>query len=190
MLSLLSLHSVLPSFSFQPHHQLPLKLQETSSALSVCEEMRTARDSVVCPQPRRFGLRNATFHDPVRSLRWHLGHQGELCDSKAASDALDSILTKGVEPFSFTEIGSPHPFFNGSPPGRVANPLIRDDRFGSETLTPVSPLSPVSSSSPSSSTRSGGGFVRAIFGSKPTVRVEGFDCLDRDSRNCRIPSLA
>ncbi|XP_050374458.1 uncharacterized protein LOC126791991 [Argentina anserina] len=166
-------------------------IQQTSSALSVCEEMRTARDSVVCPKPRRYGLRSATFHDSVRSLRWQLGHQGELCDSKAGSDALDSILTKGVEQFSFTEIGSPqHPFFSGSPPSRVGNPLIRDDRFGSEKLTPVSPLSPVSSSSPSSSTRSGGGRVRAIFGSKPIVRVEGFDCLDRDSRNCSIPSLA
>ncbi|KAK9934742.1 hypothetical protein M0R45_021876 [Rubus argutus] len=128
---------------------------QQSSALSVCEEMRTARDSVVCPKPRRFGLLNANFHDPVRSLRWHVGHQGEFCDSKAGSDPLDCILTKGVEQFSFTEIGSPHPFLAG--------------RHRAEN---------------------GGGCVRAGFGSKPTVRVEGFDCLDRDRRNCSIPSLA
>ncbi|KAK9903782.1 hypothetical protein M0R45_000892 [Rubus argutus] len=165
-------------------------VMQQSSALSVCEEMRTARDSVICPKPRRFGLLNANFHDPVRSLRWHVGHQGEFCDSKAGSDPLDCILTKGVEQFSFTEIGSPHPFFSGSPPSRVANPLIQDARFGNEMLTPISTLSPISSSSPSSSMRNGGGCVRAGFGSKPTVRVEGFDCLDRDRQNCSIPSLA
>ncbi|CAL8994973.1 unnamed protein product [Prunus brigantina] len=171
---------------------------QQGNALSACEEMRTcSRDSVVCPKPRRFGLLNTTHHDPVRSLRWQLGHQAELYDSKAGSDILDNLLTKGsfgVEQFSYTEIASPHPFFSGSPPSRVANPLIQDARFGDEKLTPSSPLSPTPhplglSSSPTTSARKGS-FVRASFGSKPAVRVEGFDCLDRDRRNCSIPTLA
>lgn len=97
----------------------------------------------------------------------------------------------GVEQFYCTEIGSSHPFYSGSPPSRVANPLIQDARFGDEKLTPLSPAPPPSglSSSPSSSARKGG-YVRANFGNKPAVRVEGFDCLDRDRRNCRIPTLA
>ncbi|BFG17052.1 hypothetical protein CerSpe_033260 [Prunus speciosa] len=171
---------------------------QQGNALSACEDMRTySRDSVVCPKPRRFGLLNASPHDPVRSFRWQFGHQAELCDSKAGSDILDNLLTKGsfgAEQFSCTEVASQHPFYSGSPPSRVANPLIQDARFGNEKLTAFSPLSPIPapsglSSSPSSSTRKGG-YVRANFGSKPAVRVEGFDCLDRDRRNCSIPTLA
>ncbi|KAK9934741.1 hypothetical protein M0R45_021875 [Rubus argutus] len=165
---------------------------QQNNAFSACEEMRNLRDAVVCPKPRR--LRNATIHEPVRSCRWHLGHQAELCDGRAGSDLLENLLTKGsygVEQFYCTEIGSSHPFYSGSPPSRVANPLIQDARFGDEKLTPLSPAPPPSglSSSPSSSARKGG-YVRANFGNKPAVRVEGFDCLDRDRRNCRIPTLA
>ncbi|KAF9677350.1 hypothetical protein SADUNF_Sadunf08G0098600 [Salix dunnii] len=86
---------------------------------------------------------------------------------------------------------SPPPFFCGSPPSRVANPLIQDARFGDEKFTPYSPVTPIptpmdlSSSSPRK-----GGLVRASFGNKPVVRIEGFDCLDRDRRNCSIPALA
>lgn len=96
---------------------------------------------------------------------------------------------------SFTQVVSSPPFFCGSPPSRVANPLIQDARFGDEKITPLSPLSPVppmnglSAASPSSSAKKGG-CVRANFGNKPAVRIEGFDCLDRDKRNCSIPALA
>lgn len=166
---------------------------------SVTVPISERRDTVVCPKPRRLGLFNASVNDhPVRSLRWHLSHQTELCDSKAGTDLLDIILTKGgygVEQ-SFTQVASSPPFFCGSPPSRVANPLIQDARFGDEILSPVSPLMTMpipppsgSSSSPTSSARKGG-CVRANFGNKPAVRVEGFDCLDRDRRNCSIPALA
>ncbi|KAI9174979.1 hypothetical protein LWI28_025603 [Acer negundo] len=38
---------------------------------------------------------------------------------------------------------------------------------------------------------SGGSCVRPNFSKKPAVRIEGFDCLDRDWRNCSsIPALA
>lgn len=102
----------------------------------------------------------------------------------------------GMEEFSAQMASSP-PFFCGSPPSRVANPLIKDDRFGDDSFAPFSPMSPMSpipapsglSLSPSSSSRKGG-CVRASFGHKPAVRVEGFDCLNRDRRNCGIPALA
>ncbi|KAI5677622.1 hypothetical protein M9H77_08572 [Catharanthus roseus] len=85
------------------------------------------------------------------------------------------------------------PFFCGSPPSRVSNPLIQDARFGDERVTPVSPRAiPIPSglgASPSSA-RMSGGCVRANFGNNPAVRIEGFDCLDRDRRNCSIPALA
>ena len=97
---------------------------------------------------------------------------------------------------SCTQVASSPPFFCGSPPSRVANPLIQDARFGDEKIiTPLSPLSQIApslglpSSSPSSSSRKGG-CIRENFGNKPAVRVEGFDCLDRDRRNCSIPALA
>ncbi|KAK9277395.1 hypothetical protein L1049_006938 [Liquidambar formosana] len=97
----------------------------------------------------------------------------------------------GVEQ-SCTQIASSPPFFSGSPPSRVANPLIQDARFRDEKLAPSSPLQPMPSP-PSSSARKGGGggCVRASFGNKkPAVRIEGFDCLDRDRRNRSIPALA
>lgn len=91
------------------------------------------------------------------------------------------------------QIASSPPFFSGSPPSRVANPLIQDARFGDEKLNPISPsivASPGQSSSPSSSSRKGG-CVRANFGDKPAMRVEGFDCMKRDDRRNRsIPALA
>lgn len=97
-----------------------------------------------------------------------------------------------MEPSS--QVASSPPFFSGSPPSRVANPLIQDARFGDEKLTPFPSLAPIPPpsglSSPTSSSARKGGCVRANFGNKPAVRVEGFDCMDRDRRNCSIPALA
>ncbi|KAF7827814.1 translocase subunit seca [Senna tora] len=150
------------------------------------EEM-SGRDPVVCPKPRRLGLLNVAVNDhPPRSFRWHLSCQTELFDPKSGSDPLDFILTKGgcgIEQ-PYTQVASPPPFFCGSPPSRVANPLIQDARFGDEMFSPLSPSSRV----PTPSGK--GGCVRANFGNNPAVRVEGFDCLDRDRRNCSIPALA
>ena len=180
-------------------------------AFAAREEMRSSvvagvpisdrRDPVVCPKPRRLGLVNSTFNDPLRPLRWHLSHQAEISDSKAGTDLLDIILSKGgghgAEQSSTPQVASSPPFFSGSPPSRVANPLIQDARFGDEKITPISSLqqiaAPNSGRSSSPSTRSAarkGGCVRASFGNNPAVRVEGFDCLDRDRRNCSIPALA
>ncbi|XP_039019592.1 uncharacterized protein LOC120151115 isoform X2 [Hibiscus syriacus] len=149
------------------------------------------RETVVCPKPRRLGLLNNSFNDhPVRSLRWQISHQTELCDSKAGSDILDMILTKGG--CRAEQVASSPPFFCGSPPSRVDNPLIQDARFGDDkVLTPLSemPMSGVPSSSPASSSRKGG-CIRGNFVNKPAVRIEGFDCRDNDHRICSIPALA
>lgn len=96
-----------------------------------------------------------------------------------------------------TQVASSPPYFCGSPPSRVSNPLIQDARFGDEKITTISPrsiipnpTSGVPSSSPSSSSRKGG-CLRPNYGNKPAVRIEGFDCLNRDNRrNCSIPGLA
>ncbi|KAL3501719.1 hypothetical protein ACH5RR_036168 [Cinchona calisaya] len=157
------------------------------------------RETVVCPKPRRVvpGFNNPAITDHIRPLRWHVSHQQEVnYDAKAGAELLDIILAKGgygaEQPY--TQAASPPPFFCGSPPSRVSNPLIQDARFGDEKVTPVSPRAiPIPSglaSSPSSSARKGGGCVRANFGNNPAVRIEGFDCLDRDRRNCSIPALA
>ncbi|KAK4791365.1 hypothetical protein SAY86_031778 [Trapa natans] len=159
------------------------------------EEMR--REAVVCPKPRRLGLLTATISDhPMRPLWWRPSNQVEPYDSQAGVDALDIILTKeGGYSIDYMQVASPPPFFCGSPPSRVSNPLIKDDRFGDEKVLGISPLSPITGpssglpSSPSSSSRKGS-CVWANFGSKPAVRIEGFDCLNRDRGSCGIPALA
>ncbi|CAE5963430.1 unnamed protein product [Arabidopsis arenosa] len=164
-----------------------------SSSVSVVERDQT---TVVCPKPRRIGLRNN--HHPSRSLRCYFSHQLELCESKAETDILDIILTKdgyGAEQVHKQVIDSPSPFLCGSPPSRVANPITQDARFRDEIVSVSSVIPPQlglpPSSSPSSSSgRKGGCVVRGNFGNSPKVRIEGFDCLDRDSRNCSIPALA
>ncbi|XAR52413.1 hypothetical protein NMG60_11020494 [Bertholletia excelsa] len=178
---------------------------QQQNAFAACEEMRSSvsasvfisdrKETMVCPKPRRLSLLNTVAADPIRPLRWNLSHQPEPCESRAGTELLDIILPKGGHGAdqSFAQVASSPPFFCGSPPSRVSNPLIQDSRFGDEKFTPISPRSiPIPSglsSSPSSSARKGG-CVRANFGDNPAVRIEGFDCLDRDRRNCSIPALA
>ncbi|KAL2897282.1 Protein sidekick-1 [Bienertia sinuspersici] len=149
---------------------------------------------VVCPKPRRIGFLASNL---TMSLRWQRSsHQTDVCDSRA--ELLDMILTKeghGEGRSSAKEIASSPPFFCGSPPSRVSNPIVQDAQFGEENLSPLSTLqlaSPSTSASPSpspSSMKSGG--VRMKFGLKsPTVRVEGFDCLSRDHQNSGITAMA
>ncbi|CAA0825609.1 Unknown protein [Striga hermonthica] len=146
------------------------------------------RETVVCPKPRRLSLAHAAL-DPslARPLRRQMSHQKEFdCDSRAGNELLDIILAKGNHGSSeHPQIASSPPFFSGSPPGRVSNPLIQDARFVDDNYFPVGPTL----QSPSSKQK-GGCVVRASFGKNPAVRVEGFDCLDRDGRNCTIPTFA
>lgn len=175
------------------------------NTVTTCDEMRSTvtvsvsisdkRDTVVCPKPRRLSIINTSINEPIKPLRWQMSHQSELCDSKAGTELLDIILSKGgytVEQ-TCTQAALSPPFFCGSPPSRVSNPLIQDARFGDAKVTPISPRSipiPSGMSSPPSSSARKGGRARANFGNKPAVRIEGFDCLDRDRRNCSIPTMA
>ncbi|KAL9427630.1 hypothetical protein AB3S75_029754 [Citrus x aurantiifolia] len=150
------------------------------------------RESVVCPKPRRVGILSNIHNRP---LRRHMSHPVEVSDSKAGAELLDIILMKeghGVDQTASQAASSP-PFFCGSPPSRAANPLIQDARFGDEKLSPLSSLQvppPSGLPSPSSSARKAG-CARMNFGLKPaTVRVEGFDCLNRDRQNSSIPAMA
>ncbi|KAK9052255.1 hypothetical protein SSX86_028883 [Deinandra increscens subsp. villosa] len=151
---------------------------------------------MACPKPRRLSLFSTTVNEPLRPLRWQMCHQSEGYESKAGPELLDIIFAKsggyGASDQTCTQVASSPPFFIGSPPSRVSNPLIHDTRFGDDKISPVSPRSmvPNPGSSPSSSARKGGCLL-SNFGNKPAVRVEGFDCLDRDNRrNCSIPTLA
>ncbi|KAE8663564.1 hypothetical protein F3Y22_tig00112928pilonHSYRG00027 [Hibiscus syriacus] len=171
--------------------------EEMRSSFPMSVMVTDRGETMVCPKPRRLGFLNSLNDHPVRSLSWQLSHQGELCDSKPGSDVFDMILTKGGcgAEESCANVAQPPPFFCGSPPCRAANPLIQDAQFGDEKtttpfplLSPIPPPSGLSSSSPSGPRK--GSCVRANFGNKPAVRVEGFDFLDRDSRNCSIPALA
>ncbi|KAJ0047569.1 hypothetical protein Pint_16483 [Pistacia integerrima] len=150
----------------------------------VYEEERSF-DSVVCPKPRRLGLLKPAINDPIRHLRWPANHQSEIGDSKAGTELLDIILTKGIYGTEISDnqvASSPPPFFTGSPPTRTSNPLIQDAQFGIEKITAPLPLP----APPSPSSRMGGGCARMKFGHKPAaVRIEGFDCLSRDRRRNR-----
>ncbi|MQM09132.1 hypothetical protein Taro_041996 [Colocasia esculenta] len=173
------------------------------NAMAACDEMRSpfaavmsdCRDPVFCPKP----LRVSRFcgGDPVRPLRWQLGHQADPCDSKSGADVLDLILTKGaygdVEHQSGeSQVASSPPYFCSSPPSRSTNPLVFDARFGDEKSAPLTPL-PMLATPPSAAAPRMGGCVRTKFGPKPAaVRIEGFDCLDRDGRrsSCGITAVA
>ncbi|XWS60964.1 hypothetical protein CRYUN_Cryun07bG0084200 [Craigia yunnanensis] len=150
-------------------------------------------DLVVCPKPRRLGLFNSPAHDHTRTFRWPTNcYETEMADSKAGTELLDLILTKGVYEAEkpSNQVASSPPFFSGSPPSRVSNPLIQDAQFNNEKQLPL--LSSPAPPSPSTSSRiAGGGCVRMKFGHKPAaVRIEGFDCLSRDRRNCSISAVA
>ncbi|KAL1338459.1 uncharacterized protein [Arachis hypogaea] len=166
------------------------------NAFAACEERRGSinladqKEPVVCPKPRRVGV---LCNMPMRPLRWHFNsQQAEGSDSKAGAELLDIIFKRenhGEE--FFNQVASSPPYFCGSPPVRAANPLIQDAQFGDERNNPISVISsPSGLPSPSSASRKGG-CVRMNFGLKPAeVRVEGFDCLNRDRQNSRIPAFA
>lgn len=138
-------------------------------------------DSLICPKPQRI---RGHFRPSLRRQ----GSQLEASDFKAGMELLDLIRAKescGPDHPLGDQIASP--FFSGSPPRRVSNPVVHDENFGNWRC---SPLSPVSSSSASITGRRAG-CARVNFGPKPAaVRIEGFDCLSRDRRNCSISAVA
>ncbi|KAG5022088.1 hypothetical protein AAZX31_07G088000 [Glycine max] len=156
---------------------------QQKKALTSCEEMRM--ESVVCPKPRRLGLLNhSTFDNHIRPLRPpFINYQSEIEDSGVGAELMDIILPKR----SGGQVASSPPFFCGSPPSRASNPVIQDEQFGSNGNESFGSFS-LAPPSPSSSAR---GCVRMKFGHTPAaVRIEGFDCLSRDRRNCSISAVA
>ncbi|XP_027358281.1 uncharacterized protein LOC113867275 [Abrus precatorius] len=163
---------------------------QQKKALTSCEEMRM--DSVVCPKPRRLGLLNhSSINDHLRPLKLPIiNYQSEIEDSGVEAELLDIILPKGscYPERSGGQVASSPPFFCGSPPSRASNPVIQDEQFGVGNLNGGFGQFSLAPSSPSSSAR---GCVRVKFGHTPAaVRVEGFDCLHRDRRNCSISAVA
>nr|XP_043626279.1 uncharacterized protein LOC122597776 [Erigeron canadensis] len=153
-------------------------------------------ERLVCPKPRRFGVFNAPSSDAVRPLIWHMCFPpAEPYESKAGRrELLELIFEKsgdyGAQDKSCTDVASSPPFFSGSPPSRVSNPLIKDTRFRNDNVCPKISIPTYGMSSAYSSEEKVGS-VDGNFGSKPAVRIEGFDCLARDNqRSCSIPSKA
>ncbi|KAG2245550.1 hypothetical protein Bca4012_069364 [Brassica carinata] len=147
-------------------------------------------DSLVCPKPRRVSILS---NHPFRS---HSSQPGaaDVYDSKAGAELLDIIRRKEE---TFSAVASSPPYFLGSPPSRASNPLAQDARFGDDKLNAVSPspsLSPFLPSSPSPSpsrVKGGGCGGRVKFGLKPAaVRVEGFNCFNRDRQSSNISAMA
>ncbi|KAJ4781737.1 translocase subunit seca [Rhynchospora pubera] len=173
------------------------------SPLAGCEEVRSPfavsdrRNPVFCPKPRRIGP--VPPIDPVRPLRWQACCQVDLCDLRAGPELLDLFLPKAEEQ---SPVASSPPFFCGSPPSRVANPVVHDIRFGEDrplTPTPFTinngphPVAMYQSAVPvPMSPRKGCVRAATKFGFQPaTVRIEGFDCLEnRDRRRHGITAVA
>ncbi|KAK8959174.1 hypothetical protein KSP40_PGU022389 [Platanthera guangdongensis] len=134
---------------------------------------------VICPRPRRLHPSAA-----VRPFRLNAVFPAETSDLKPVNDLLDFLLPKQCD--------STPPFFCGSPPSRSNNPVVHDARFGEAALAgpiPVPPP-PIGYGSASSSSRSACARVRYGFSPAP-VRVEGFDCLDRETSQSRgVPAFA
>ncbi|KAL4586626.1 hypothetical protein LXL04_011266 [Taraxacum kok-saghyz] len=160
-------------------------IHQKNTFASTCEEMRNSvtvsvsfdkAEHMVCPKPRRLSLFNTPINDPVRPLRWHMCYQPEPYESKASLELLEIIFEKGGG------YGASPPFFSGSPPSRVSNPITQDTRFKDN----IPAIGKSSLSSPERKV----GISGSSFGNKPAVRVEGFDCLSRDTRNCGIPARA
>ncbi|OAY50454.1 uncharacterized protein LOC110616042 isoform X2 [Manihot esculenta] len=164
---------------------------QRKSAMGSYEERTIMEvDSMVCPKPRRLGLSNPSLLHQFRPIRLPINsHQTDMEDSMAGAELLDIILTKGGYggERSGYQVASSPPFYCGSPPSRASNPVVQDAQFGNE----ITPFSPAPLSPSSSSARKGGGCVRMKFGHKPAAtRIEGFDCLSRDRRNCSISAVA
>lgn len=161
---------------------------QQKNAMRSCEEMRM--ESLVCPKPIRFGLMNRNHIRPFRPQI--LSYQSEVEDSGVREDLLDIILPKGncySERFGDQFGSSPPPFFCGSPPSRASNPVIQDELFGNGNgHGNFSPFS-MAPSSPSSSAR-GCAPMKKFGHTQAAVRIEGFDCLNRDRSNCSISAVA
>ncbi|KAL7001746.1 hypothetical protein U1Q18_002894 [Sarracenia purpurea var. burkii] len=118
------------------------------------------KSPVLCPKPQRIGL---LIDNPMRPFLCNLSPKSDVSDSKAGADLLDIIFEK-----------------EGLQSASQLSPLSAS----SSVLSP-SGMSSLSSSS------CRGGCVRMKFGPKPAaIRVEGFECLNRDRQHSTVPAVA
>ncbi|CAL9122003.1 unnamed protein product [Musa acuminata var. zebrina] len=176
------------------------RAMQQQNALSASEEMRAPlavadrKPPVFCPKPRRLSPL-AAVAEPVLPFRrggppWHISRKGEVFRRPPYLLVRVFFGSRRSNPNGFrfqggeqNQVSSSPPFFCGSPPSRAANPVVHDARFGDDrppaAFTPV----PLIQSGPPLSPKQG--CAHAKFGLMPAaVRIEGFDCLNRDRRSC------
>eukprot|EP00252_Welwitschia_mirabilis_P022209 TRINITY_DN5956_c0_g1_i1.p1 TRINITY_DN5956_c0_g1~~TRINITY_DN5956_c0_g1_i1.p1 ORF type:complete len:149 (+),score=20.64 TRINITY_DN5956_c0_g1_i1:416-862(+) len=134
------------------------------------------KSEVICPKPRRLGLLLNKSPDTANPIpcqeRLVHEHDGQY----AGLEIVDIVFGKNET--NTLEEGSSSPYFCGSPPSRADNPLVHDAQFIHQKV----PSSPTCISKPKPCSR-------PSYGSIPAIRVEGFDCLDRDTRQS-VPAIA
>ncbi|CAM8997950.1 unnamed protein product [Rhodiola kirilowii] len=158
-----------------------LNLQQ--NAFSATDEMGSpmffsdSNGLVVRPIPRRPGI---SKNDLIMSPRGQMRNPDQ-CENNSVAELLDSLLRRKLQSSSSQ---SPPYFYTGSPPVRVTNPLIQDNRFSNDEPVSLSDLSspPASvKSSPSSSVQKGScGRMNSVSNPAP-IRVVGFRCGSQNS---------
>eukprot|EP00249_Psilotum_nudum_P010352 c22489_g1_i1 orf=435-881(+) len=145
-----------------------------------CRRIRSGHHAegceVVCPKPQRVALRTCGTTEPFKSVC----HRRSLLpvggDYEAGHEIMDILVRKSADGEASNICCSP-PYFCGSPPRRVGNPLVRDAHFAHPRVLPSS-----SSVQPKP-------LQVSSFKSSPTIRIEGFNCSRQDTR-CGVLTLA
>ncbi|KAG6484870.1 hypothetical protein ZIOFF_053395 [Zingiber officinale] len=150
----------------------------------------------ICPKHRRMAPLPSVAV-PVRPLRRIPSNHLDLlepCDPEAGAVFPGFLLPKASF-FSFppskgegaeNSVPSYPSFFCGSPPSRVANPVVFDSRFGEDRPpVPVGHFPAIQSSLSAPILPAQKGCPSAKISYEPArVRIEGFDCLNRDRQRC------
>ncbi|XP_011097198.1 uncharacterized protein LOC105176170 [Sesamum indicum] len=133
-----------------------------------CCDNPMAMGRVFCPKPRRVVPPNT--NKAVLPLRFHIRNDVIAFDSKPGVEFLEFIIREdGFEEEPCATVSSSPPFFIGSPPCRIGNPLVQDAHFRVEKLTTT-----VSSPSDSDLVPSAHSRVK-LENKQAALRVEGFD---------------
>eukprot|EP00252_Welwitschia_mirabilis_P010414 TRINITY_DN2366_c0_g1_i2.p1 TRINITY_DN2366_c0_g1~~TRINITY_DN2366_c0_g1_i2.p1 ORF type:complete len:152 (-),score=30.35 TRINITY_DN2366_c0_g1_i2:522-977(-) len=136
-----------------------------------------SEDVLLCPKPRRLSVIVNRSPDMLNPVAWEERHASEHDEQYAGTEIIDIFLNKENGPVT-SDVGCSSPYYCGTPPSRANNPLVNDEHFNHQRL----PGSPIAMSKSNSCSRSS-------YGSIPAIHIEGFDCLDRDTR-CSVPAIA